>query len=108
MNTNNNAKEVLRGLIEIYENDFLSGYNQKDFEQLRVLFLDLIVQVTRYVNEYNYCSSPDCPCSPKSRIKGIVLKNEDAIFGKLLGNDYPLTDVPIDKIRNFLTDFVTN
>ncbi|HEY8444693.1 MAG TPA: hypothetical protein VIK94_01040 [Bacilli bacterium] len=101
------GKDVLRGLIEIYQNDFESGYEGEDKNELRIVFLNLILEVTRYVNEFRYCPRVDCPCSPESAINHILKNHKEKLWNNpyILGNNYPLTDVPITEIRRFLESF---
>lgn len=98
-------KRVLHGMIEIYENDFMCGYEGEDKQALQLLFLELIVAVTRYVNDYRYCSKKDCSCSPEAHIKAFTKKYEKEIYEKLLGGAYGLSEVPLSKMREFLKQF---
>lgn len=95
-------KTVLKGLIEIYQNDFMCGYEGEDKEKLRLTFLELIVEVTRYANDFRYCSKKDCLCSPE---KGIKRFAKDELIEKVLGGKYGLSDVPLSEIRKFLNEF---
>lgn len=72
MGVNERNREALKGLIEIYDNDFMCGYEGDDFEELRVKFLELIRAMTRYVLEYRYCSRDNCQCSPKSDVRNAM------------------------------------
>lgn len=101
------SKRILQGMIEIYENEFMCGYEGTDKEQLRVTFLELILQVTRYVNGFTYCNNPDCRCSPKSEIKSILMTdNGKKILDKFLNNNFALTEVPVKRINEFLNQIV--
>lgn len=93
---------ILKGLIEVYENDFIGGYEGERKEELRLLFLELIVAVTRYANDYRYCSNPKCLCSPESHIQNIISRNRSDIYNVLLGGSHGLTEVPMFRIRYFL------
>ena len=97
-----NGKRILQGMVEIYENEFMCGYEGEDKEQLRLTFLELILQVTRYVNGYRYCDNPNCRCSPEFKIRAILeTKNGKKILDEFLGG-FALTDVPTGRIREFL------
>lgn len=99
------AKRILHGMTEIYENDFMCGYEGEDKKELRVIFLELILAVTRYVNDYRYCSKKDCPCCPESHIRSMAKHHEKEIFEKLLGGTYGLSEVPLSTMREFLRQF---
>ncbi|PAE90906.1 hypothetical protein [Shouchella clausii] len=105
MNSTVSVKEALRGLIEIYENDFSHGYQGNDKEVLDKLFLKLIVAVTRFAQGIRYCGKIECRCSPESNIKFLVEANYDTIMGNLLAGDYGLSEVPLSRIRDFLDQF---
>lgn len=98
------GKRILHGLIEIYENDFMCGYEGEDKKELRIIFLELIVAVTRYVNDYRYCSKKDCPCSPKSYIRWMLKNYDKEINEKLLGGTFGLSTVPLSAMRKFLKE----
>jgi hypothetical protein len=100
------ANNILKGLIEIYQNDFMYGYEGEDKEELRIIFLELIVEVTRYVNDYRYCNEKDCRCSPESGIKALLERYGKQINEKILGIGYGLSEVPLYHIRKFLNGFV--
>lgn len=63
---------MLKGIIESYQNDFQGGYENDDKEELNPIILELIMEVSRYVNEIRYCSKKDCGCSPERNIKRIL------------------------------------
>jgi len=98
-------KRILNGMIEIYENDFMCGYEGEDKKELQVIFLELILYVTRYVNDYRYCSKKDCPCCPESNIKAMMKRYNTEINEKLLGGVYGLSEVPLKVMRDFLNKF---
>src|SRR5690606_34906078 len=101
------SKRILQEIIEIYENEFMCGYKGTDKEQLRVTFLELILQVTRYINGFTYCSNPDCRCSPKSNIKSILMTdNGKKILDKFLNSDFAPTEDPVKQINEFLSRIV--
>ncbi|WP_200415959.1 hypothetical protein [Virgibacillus salexigens] len=100
-----NSQLMLRGLIEVYENDFMHGYEGERKEELRLVFLELIVAVTRYANNYRYCSNPECLCSPESHIRNMISRNRSDIYNELLGGYLGLSEVPVFKIRDFLKGF---
>lgn len=99
-------KKVLHGMTQIYENDFMCGYEDEDKAELRVIFLELLLAVTRYVNDYRYCSKKDCPCCPESHIRSMIKRYDDEIFNKLLGGYHGLSDVPLSIQRAFLREFI--
>ena len=80
---NMDNKVILQNLIEFYQNDLMHGYHGDDKEELRIILLELIVAVTRYVNNFRYCSNQKCSCSPESHIRRIVQSNQDKIFDLL-------------------------
>jgi hypothetical protein len=96
--------QYLKSMIEIYDNDFLL-YEDDDKESVRLIFLELILQVTRYVNDFRYCKNPKCPCSPEETIRGLLKRHEDDVMTKMFGGTLGLTDIPMPKIREFLNDF---
>lgn len=98
-------KRILQGMIEIYENDFMCGYEGENKQALQLLFLELILAVTRYVNDYRYCSKKDCPCCPESHIKAFTKRYEKEIYEDLLGGTYGLSEVPLSVMRDFLKKF---
>lgn len=99
------AKRALQGMIEIYQNDFSCGYEGEDKEELRLVFLELILQMTRYVNDFRYCSRKDCPCSPEFNIKLLVENHGDVIFNKFFYSKFALTEVTVTGIIRFLKQF---
>lgn len=101
-------KIALRGLIEIYENDFCCGYDGDDKPELELVFLKLIVRVTRLTNDYRYCSRPECSCSPESSLKNFYNYNKDTINNRILNGHIGLSDVPLFKLREFLEKFSAN
>jgi hypothetical protein len=98
-------KKILHGMTQIYENDFMCGYEGEDKAELRIIFLELILAVTRYVNDYRYCSSSDCRCCPEWDIRSLVKRHKKEIFENLLGGSYGLSEVPLLTMRNFLKQF---
>jgi hypothetical protein len=100
------VKQVLKGLIENYQNDFLCGYEGDDKGELRIIFLELIVEVTRLANDYRYCSKKECPCSPEKSIETLVETHSDKIFNKLLGGYMGLCEPPLSVQRNFFKGFL--
>lgn len=98
-------KTILGGMIEVYQNDFMCGYQGEDKEKLRTVFLELIVYSTQYVNGYKYCGRPDCPCSPQSGIRGLLKAYYDEINEVLLGGNYGLSEVPMYLMRAFVNRF---
>lgn len=99
------AIRILQGMIEIYQNDFSCGYDDEDKEEIRPIFTELIIETTRYVNNYRYCSKKDCPCSPERSIASLVKKNNEVIMKKFFGGTCGLTEVPMRVIRDFLNGF---
>lgn len=71
--------KLLKGVIETYQNDFDCGYEGEDKEEIRPVILNLIVELSRYVNDINYCSKKECPCSPESGIKYIMDTHGDKL-----------------------------
>jgi|SRR5690606_16391143 len=99
----NEAIRVLQGMIEVYENEFMHGYEGADKAQLRVTFLELILQVTRYINGFTYCYDPDCRCSPRFEIKSILAtESGKKILNKFLNSGLTLTGIPVKQINEFL------
>ncbi|WP_199425779.1 hypothetical protein [Thermaerobacillus caldiproteolyticus] len=98
-----NGNAILKGMIETYQNDFMYGYTGEDKEELRLIFLELIVEVTRYVNNYRYCSNKDCPCSPIA----LLVKRYEEKINKIFAGGFGLSEVPLGVIRQFLNEFKT-
>src|SRR5690625_4132003 len=92
MTVDNRRREALKGLIEIYDNDFMCGYEGDDFEELRTKFLELIRAMSRYVLDYRYCTRDECPCSPKSDIRNVMKSGGRDIVDKFVGFG-ALTDI---------------
>lgn len=63
---------MLKGVIETYQNDFDCGYEEEDKEDIRPVILNLIVGLTKYVNDFRYCSKQECSCSPETEIRQIM------------------------------------
>jgi hypothetical protein len=101
-----NGNAILKAMIETYQNDFMCGYTGEDKEELRLIFLELIVEVTRYVNNYRYCNKTDCPCSPEKSIAFLVKRHEKEI-NKIFAGEFGLSEVPLSMIRQFLNEFKT-
>jgi hypothetical protein len=80
------VKFILRQLIEFYQNDFMCAYKGDGNTNMQIVLLELIMHMTRYVNDFRYHDGKDCGCSPESHIKEIIGKNEDLLFG-LLGHE---------------------
>lgn len=93
--------ELLRGLIEIYENDFMCGYEGEDKEDLRIDVLELILALVKYINDFRYCNRNTCPCSPESTIKEIFDRRQQFLKRVLL-LPYSLTDVNPIKIYELI------
>lgn len=98
-------KRILHGMIEIYENDFMCGYEGEDKKELQIIFLELILYATRYVNNYRYCSRENCPCCPEFNIKAMMKRYSTEINKKLLGGTCGLSEVPLKVMRDFLKKF---
>ncbi|WP_273125791.1 hypothetical protein [Bacillus weihaiensis] len=96
------AKVALRGIIETYQNDFLHGYKGEDREKERLAFLELIVAVTRYVQDYRYCSNKKCSCGPEADIKRLATEE---FLNKFFSSPYNLTEVSTKGMRDFLSQF---
>ena len=99
------SKIAFKGMIEIYQNDFKCGYKGEDKEKLRLLYLELIVEVTRLVENIRYCDNKKCSCSPEFHIKYLVENNQDEIK-KIFDGNLGLSSVPLPYIRKFLYSFV--
>ena len=99
-------RTLLQGLIEIYENDFSSGYEGEGKTELDRIFLKLIMYVSRLTNDIRYCSKKDCPCSPERHIRRILLSKNDDIFNKLLQGNHGLSEIPLPMIRKELKKFM--
>ncbi|PCK18159.1 hypothetical protein CEY02_19300 [Bacillus pumilus] len=99
-------RKILEALIQIYQNDFMSGYQGDDKDKLRIVFLELIVHTTRYINDFRYCSKENCPCSPEHDLKKWIDTYHEDIFLKMIG-DYALSDFPSKKVKEFLLQFKT-
>lgn len=98
------APHILQGLIEYYQNDFMGGYYEDDKEQLRILLLEIIVEVTRYTNNFRYCSREECSCSPESGVYRLVNSNREQV-AKLF-QPYILTDtLSSETVMRFLNSF---
>ncbi|WP_144468423.1 hypothetical protein [Bacillus pumilus] len=99
-------RKILEALIQIYQNDFMCGYQGDDKDKLRIVFLELIVHTTRYVNDFRYCNKEDCPCSPEHDLRKMIDTHQEDIFTKLIG-DYALCDYPSKILKKFLCQFKT-
>ncbi|MCM3366024.1 hypothetical protein HKK70_08710 [Bacillus safensis] len=99
-------RKILEALIQIYQNDFMCGYQGDDKDKLRVVFLELIVHTTRYINDFRYCNKEGCPCSPEHDLTKMIDAHQEDIFLKMIG-DYALSDYPSKKVKDFLFQFKT-
>ncbi|WP_144482086.1 hypothetical protein [Bacillus pumilus] len=99
-------RKILEALIQIYQNDFMCGYQGDDKDKLRIVFLELIVHTTRYINDFRYCNKERCPCSPEHDLTKWVNVYHEDIFLKMIG-DYALSDYPSKKVKGFLLQFKT-
>jgi hypothetical protein len=88
---------MLKGVIEVYQNDFLCGYEGNDKDELRPIISELIIELSRYVNDIRYCDNVNCPCSPEYSIKNIIDKYGDKLE-KVLFLKYGLTEVNMLKV----------
>ncbi|MFJ8531521.1 hypothetical protein [Bacillus sp. NPDC094106] len=100
------TKLALQGIIEVYQNDFLAGYNEADKEELRIALLELILEITRIQNDYRYCSKRNCPCCPEVHIANMVKKYNKQL--KKIFNKYNLSDVSHILILEYLESFTTD
>jgi hypothetical protein len=94
-------KLMLKGVIQTYQNDFDCGYEGEDKEELRPIILELIVELSRYVNDIRYCSKVECPCSPESEIRRII-KTHGEKLDKVFFIPYGLCEVNMPKVSNEL------
>ncbi|MGX9721710.1 hypothetical protein [Bacillus pumilus] len=99
-------RKILEALIQIYQNDFMCGYQGEDKDKLRIVFLELIVHTTRYINDFRYCNKEDCSCSPKHDLTNMIDTHYEDIFLKMI-DDYALSDYPSKKLKKFLYQFKT-
>lgn len=61
---------LLSQLIKFRENDLLMDIKYKHAtEETEYHITELIIGITRYLNDIRYCSDPACPCSPERQIK---------------------------------------
>ncbi|HDR7617013.1 TPA: hypothetical protein QCX66_002851 [Bacillus mycoides] len=93
-------KLALKGIIEVYQNDFMCGYEGADKDELRVALLELVLEITRYQNDFRYCKKRDCPCCPEVHIRKIVNKY-NAELRNLFGT-WILSEVNPKLIINYL------
>lgn len=98
-------KTILKGMIEIYQNEFMCGYDGPNKDELRIIFLELIVHATQYINDFRYCSNPKCPCSPEFGIGKLMRNHGQEINSVLFGGEFGLSEVPMQPIRDFLNRF---
>lgn len=66
------AKKTLKGLTDIYDNDFLCGYEGDDAAELQLTFLKLIKEVAQLALDVRTCSRRHCVCSPENGIKRVM------------------------------------
>lgn len=92
---------MLKGVIQTYQNDFDCAYEGDDKEELRLIILELIVELSRYVNNIRYCSKVECPCSPESEIERII-SNHGEKLEKVFFLKHGLTEVNMSKVYNEL------
>lgn len=61
---------LLSQLIEHRENELAMDYGEGKISEKAVQhFTELIIAITKYVHDVRYCTNPDCPCSPESKIR---------------------------------------
>lgn len=97
-------KILLKNVIETYENDFLCGYDESDYEEKHKVFTDLIVGITRKIHGLRYCSDMRCDCSPESKIKSVYSNNKE-FFRKMFGA-YALTEHNPLKVIDYIERIV--
>lgn len=96
-----NKEVMLKGVIEVYQNDFESGYDNLDKPEKKLVLLELILQLSRYVNNIRYCRKEKCGCSPESGI-AIILKSNLNWLDNEFFKPYSLTDVNMRLVFNEL------
>lgn len=91
---------LLKTTIEIYQNDFLCGYEGDDYESKKEVFSNFIIELTRLVNDFRYCSKKECSCSPESKLRSLW-ERERKFFIKMF-RPYALTEYNPLKVVNFI------
>ncbi|WP_369903084.1 hypothetical protein [Bacillus manliponensis] len=93
-------KQALKGIIEVYQNDFMYGYEGAYKDELRIVLLELVLEITRRQNDFRYCSKRDCPCCPEFKIRKIVNKYNTEL--RQIFGTYILSEVNPKTIINYL------
>lgn len=94
---------LLEQLIKFWENDMLMDVEDghctsSDYK----IMTELIIGLTRYINDIRYCSRANCPCSPEYQIK----RKYDQIKHLLKGTNTALHPIPwktLEKITGLIT-----
>ncbi|MED0951292.1 hypothetical protein P4T70_24890 [Bacillus mobilis] len=97
------SKLALEGIIQVYQNGFLAEYKEDDKKEMRIVLLELILEITRVQNDFRYCSKKNCPCCPEVHIAKMVKQYNDQL--KKIFNPYILSDVSPILILDYLDSF---
>ncbi|HDR7922631.1 TPA: hypothetical protein QCY49_000615 [Bacillus paranthracis] len=100
------SKLALEGIIQVYQNGFLAEYKEDDKKEMRIVLLELILEITRVQNNFRYCSKKNCPCCPEVHIAKMVKHYNDQL--KKIFNPYILSDVSHTLILDYLESFTVD
>jgi len=95
---------LLKTAIEIYENDFVCGYSDNDFDEKNKVFMHFIIALTKKVNNFRYCSDKNCICSPERKLKRLW-EGHEGFFRNMFGQ-YALTEHDPLKVIDYIESIV--
>ena len=87
--TSKQARCALADIIRFYQNDFRNdgGYFEKrlqiDKGKMKIILLELIMNMSRLVNDIRYCSMTTCSCSPEQNIVKAIEQNRQVLYNML-------------------------
>lgn len=99
------SKLALEGIIQVYQNGFFAEYKEDDKKEMRIVLLELILEITRVQNDFRYCSKKNCSCCPEVHIAKMV-KQYNNQFKKIF-NKFSLSDVSHTIILDYLESFTS-
>lgn len=90
-----NIEKLIGEIIEMRQNDLLisKSYFEEagedwNYEEIDRAFDRLQTSLTRLLIGHQYCTNPDCPCSAKSGVKGVVKAYKEIFKENLYGSQY--------------------
>lgn len=99
-------KDALEGLIKFRENDLVMDMQEGRVTDREVEhFTELVIAVTRLVNDIRYCRNKMCGCSPESSIS-YHFKKLEKYFS--LRGPLNLTYIPLKEVKEIADKYYRN